>query len=262
MGVTVDGSLSYNYIPFTFYGVCLEDQCVNGFCSFGRCQCFFGWRGDSCEEELEPPIISEVIEVLDGLEGQPLSFQLELAQGSLPVEWSIISPLEGMKIDSSAGLFEWSSPFPSSELQSARIQVQNEIASATTVLNISISPAYYVVVSTTTETELEPSPKIFFEDRTLSLATDSPVGALLANLWVLEEAKAFDQRQKLLVKTDSTGRFGRLYQPRQNDRGVFLFGGEHASFYNSTLQGQFTIKGVEISPSSATITRPIQNYGT
>lgn len=35
--VVVDGQVSYNWAPFAFYGLCPENQCDQGFCSFGKC---------------------------------------------------------------------------------------------------------------------------------------------------------------------------------------------------------------------------------
>ena len=35
--VIVDAQVSYNGVPFEFYGLCPENQCEQGFCSFGKC---------------------------------------------------------------------------------------------------------------------------------------------------------------------------------------------------------------------------------
>lgn len=35
--VVVDAQVSYNSAPFSFYGVCPENKCEQGFCSFGKC---------------------------------------------------------------------------------------------------------------------------------------------------------------------------------------------------------------------------------
>ena len=36
--VILDGQMSYNSVPFLFYGLCPESQCNHGYCSFGQCE--------------------------------------------------------------------------------------------------------------------------------------------------------------------------------------------------------------------------------
>ena len=36
--VIIDGQMSFNSVPFQFYGLCPENQCNNGYCSFGQCE--------------------------------------------------------------------------------------------------------------------------------------------------------------------------------------------------------------------------------
>jgi surface protein len=36
--VIIDGQTSFNSVPFQFYGLCPENQCNNGYCSFGQCE--------------------------------------------------------------------------------------------------------------------------------------------------------------------------------------------------------------------------------
>lgn len=35
--VIVDSQYSYNSVPFSFYGLCPDNQCDQGFCTFGKC---------------------------------------------------------------------------------------------------------------------------------------------------------------------------------------------------------------------------------
>lgn len=109
--ISVDDKASYNTVPFSFYGLCPDNQCNHGFCSFGRCVCYYRYRGENCDELLLAPIISSSSSTFDLAEGDSFSHQLEVSQGSTPIDWAIVSvPVPGLTIDTSTGLLSFENP--------------------------------------------------------------------------------------------------------------------------------------------------------
>ncbi|KAL7473989.1 hypothetical protein ACHAWX_000003, partial [Stephanocyclus meneghinianus] len=125
--------------------VCPENQCDKGFCSFGKCVCYHGYRGDSCNETLIPPVIADPNLTFKLVESMAFSYQFELQQGSTPVEWSLLgSPMDGMSINASSGLFILTSPAANSMLQRTTVQATNELSRSTLTINFHVSPSYLV----------------------------------------------------------------------------------------------------------------------
>jgi hypothetical protein len=93
-----------------------------------------------------------------------------------------------------------------------------------------------------------PSPVVYFDDLTLDMSTNGPIGGVPAVFWVQEQG-TLDHRRKVTVKTNSFGAQRGLYRPYSTDAGVFLYGGEHTMYTNLTVQGQIMIMGVDVIPS-------------
>jgi len=250
MRVTVDGSSTYNSVPFTFYGLCPDGECVNGFCSFGRCQCYYGYSGETCEEVILAPVVTVPTDEFAVREGERFEYQLILVQGTAPVEYVFVgsSRPEGLTVDVETGLIVWPLPVASSNVYSLRIQAQNILDSQIIELQIRVSPMYTVRVSTTTTEEDRPSPRLPFFIETLDVITLSPVGGKEAVLWVKEENAA--GRRTVSVTTDSVGRAFRDFQPYQSDDGAFVYGGEHPDYRDDTPQGIFKIRSMAVEPSN------------
>lgn len=247
--VMVDGELSFNSVPFTFYGLCPETACLNGFCTFGRCQCFYGYTGESCDEILVAPKIAATGQAFSISEGSPFEYQLVLSAGSMPVEWSLAnSNLQGLAIDAQSGTFTWESPLASTITQTVRVYATNSLTSGFVDLLFDVSPSYIVKVSTSTVSRRRPSPSFPFTIETIDAVTGQRVGDTLANLWVRGELTSSASRRKILVRTNSQGVFSRSYQPYGNDVGSYLYGGEHPDYENTTVQGEFSIRGIDVLP--------------
>ena len=271
--VIVDSVYSYNSVPFSFYGLCPEDQCEQGFCSFGSCvvsnltsslaflspshlfqsiantQCYYGYRGDTCNETLVPPIIADPAIVFELTELETFTYQLELEQGSQPVEWSLLGlPVEGMSVNASTGLLLWSSPEARSSIYQIQVQATNEMTRNAVMLELHVSPSYFVETSTTKELSyIRPAPPLEFYFVTRDMATKQPVGNKVAVLWVHEKGSSPNQRRKIIVKTNALGFFTALYQPYSTDFGEFVYGGEHPTYTNLTNQGQVNIMGMNVN---------------
>lgn len=247
----IGNDISFNSLPFAFYGVCPENQCLNGFCSFGRCQCYYGYRGDSCQEALVAPSILPPNSTYDLTEDASFVYQFKLEEGSTPVEWNLLGiPIDGMNIDFVTGLFTWDQPIPNENIQTILVQASNELRSSTVQLHMRVLPSYYVMVTTSTVIETRPSPSVFFDFQTLDTISHQPVGNKLAVLWVNEENNAMTFRRKITIRTGTAGTFRKAYQPYGNDAGTFIYGGEHPSYANLTQLGSFDIMGIDISPQS------------
>lgn len=270
--VDVDGQASYNSVSFLFYGLCPQNECNEGYCSFGRCvvscfifvmiffmiiicssnllQCYYGYRGNDCSEKLIAPIITSPHSALELIEGRSFSYQLNVDQGSLPIEWTILGVRNGINLDAKSGFLNWENPAATSGLVQIQVQATNELSrSDPIVLSFHVSPSYYVQVSTSNVSYTRPSPAMYFDFVTIDLLTKRPTGGVPAVLWVQEQGAALGHRRKVSVKTNSFGTFRCLYQPYSTDAGVFLYGGEHPVYSNLTTQGQIRIMGVDMIPS-------------
>ena len=214
-------------------------------------QCYYGYRGESCDEQLIAPIISNPLATFELVEGESFSYQLEATQGSTPIEWAIVSvPISGMTLAASSGLLSWENPPARSTFFYIRVQATNELTrSAAVHLAFHVSPSYEVVVFTDPASYVRPSQVVYFDFLTRDTTTHEPVGKKLAVLWVNEEGEAPGRRRKITVKTNSFGMFRRFYQPYSTDAGVFVYGGEHSKYNNLTVQGQFNIMSVDVIPS-------------
>jgi len=190
-----------------------------GFCTFGRCQCYYGYTGESCDEQLVAPVITEPPGVFELREGVAFQHQLSLETGTVPIEWTFTSRTQpdGLALDGSTGLLTWPEPEASSNIISLRVQARNALASTSTELRFLVTPSYLVIASTSTISRKRPSSSFTFRFQTLAIDTLQPVGGKLATLWVRGENES--GKRKTLIKTDSTGTFSRSYQPYGNDVG-------------------------------------------
>lgn len=246
--VIIDSQYSYNSVHFSFYGLCPENQCDQGFCSFGKCVCYYGYRGESCDESLEPPIFVEPSAVFELTESQPFAYQVELQQGSEPVEYSMLGlPIEGMTVNASSGMLTWSDPVAKTSIYQVRVQATNEMTHDIIIVELHVSPSYYVEVSIETNESIRPAPAISFNFVTKDAISNEAVGNKLAVLWVYEEGRSSNQRRKITVRSNILGIFSTSYQPYSSDFGNFLFGGEHPTYNNLTVQGDLSIRGMDIN---------------
>lgn len=223
----VNNTASFNYVPFSFYGVCPESYCLHGFCSFGRCQCSYGYRGDSCEEELIAPQIASPPEIITLMEGTAFTYQLEVNEGSFPIDWNILGGFpQGISIDVETGTLEWLNPI-ATDVQTIRVQATNDLKSSSIQIKIHVLPAYYVTVTTTLPaTLIRPAPQILFNVETIDSMTHQPVGDKLAVLWVNVHDHSPNLRRKITLKTNQNGTMSNEFQPYFKDAGGFVFGGE------------------------------------
>ena len=247
--IIVGGVVSVNFLPFTFYGLCPENECVNGFCSFGRCSCYFGWGGNSCDNRIEPPtIVSPPPEPFQLVEGKPFGYSFSLLSGSEPVEFAIAGqPPTGMSITKD-GVLTWPQPIADGQIWSVRVQATNELSTAFATLSLDVKPSYFVRVSTAVTDIARPSPSLPFSFETIDAETLTPVGDKLAVLWVQKSGSG--SRRKVLVRTNVFGTFIRTFQPYSSDAGHFLYGGEHPDVDDLSPQGVFSIQGVDASRRS------------
>lgn len=248
--VTENGSNSYNSLPFTFYGLCPDGECVNGFCSFGRCQCYYGYGGDSCEDVILPPLVTVPPEEFVVREGDHFEYQLILEQGTAPVEYVLVGSErpEGITLDAHTGWVDWSHAVASPRVYSILIQAQNILDSQIIELSVRVTPLYAVRVSTEITEEDRPSPRIPFFVETYDTITLSPVGGKKAVLWVKEQGAS--GRRTVSVTTDSAGRVFQDVVPYRADAGVFSYGGEHPNYPEESSQGIFKIRSIDVEPLS------------
>ena len=197
------------------------------------------------------PVIASPSAAFDLIEGRSFSYQLKIDQGSLPIEWTIIGiPIGGIVLDSKSGRLTWENPVASSALLHIQIQATNELTrSYPSDLTFHVSPSYYVQVSSATVLYKRPSQVVYFDCFAVDMLTGSPVGGVLAVVWVQEQGMAPVHRRKVTIKTNSFGTFRASYQPYSTDAGVFLFGGEHPMYTNLTVQGQIEIGGIDVIPN-------------
>jgi hypothetical protein len=188
--------------------------------------------------------------VFDIVEGNSFSYPLELYQGSTPVEWSLVGlPISGMSIDLSSGMLSWEYPVAKSELFSVKVQATNDLGrSALIQLVFRVTPSYYVTLFPDISSYTRPAPPVSFYIVTRDLITGKLVGDKLAVLWLYEHGKPPSLRRKITVKTNALGKAQLLYQPYSTDAGLFLYGGEHPSYSNLTVQGQLQILGIDVIP--------------
>ena len=246
--VSVDGQLSFNSLSFTFYGLCPEGQCINGFCSFGRCRCLYGYRGDACDEALVAPVINPT-PLFEILESVSFEHQLALKEGSEPVSWALIGlPPRGTSIDIDTGRFHWDDPQADSSEQKVTVQVQNQLTSSRIILRFHVRASYYVKVSTDAVGLQRPSPQMTFSFQTVDALTHQLLPLRLAQLWIRPQGSL--QSRSTLVRTNQFGVLEGTYQPYSNDAGWFEYGAQHPTFKNSTVQGEFSIRGISVLPSS------------
>ena len=219
----VDGKRSFNSVPFTFFGECPEGSCINGFCSFGRCRCFFGFGGDACDVALVAPQISPSGGSFETKEGEKFTYQPILSEGSLPIQWSIISTStrpEGMTIDADTGLVVWQDPYPvaTNEEISIRIQAQNSISRSEVTVRILVLPTYYVRVESPVISRQRSTDRIPFTIKTVDLESLLPAPQKLAVFWVRPQEDSISLRRRVTVKTDNDGLFLSMYQPYSKGR--------------------------------------------
>lgn len=245
--VIVDSEYSFNSVPFFFYGLCPDNQCEQGFCSFGKCVCYYGYRGEKCNETLVPPVIADPSVTFELVESQRFSYQLHLGQGSFPIEWSLLGlPLEGMAVNATTGLLVWTSPVAVGSIYKVNVQATNEMTRDIVTLELNVSPSYYVEVSTDALLLIRPAPALTFHFVTRHTVTKEPVGNKIAVMWVYGNEESSSRIRKITVKTNSRGLFSASsFQPYSTDAGVFSYGGEHPTYSNTTTQGQFSIMGVD-----------------
>ena len=244
----VDGDASFNSVSFAFYGTCPPGQCVNGFCSFGRCQCYFGYRGEACDEGLEAPVLDAPEEPFLIKEGQPFQYQVRLVQGSLPVEWTISGSNipDSMIIDSATGLLVWDNPAANSNVLSIPVRAQNELAAASEYLRFNVTPSYFVRVSTSTTEMSRPASIIKFAIETVDISNGLPVGRKDAVVWLGKVGST--HKRRFSVKTTSEGSYLYWHLPYGSDAGTFSYGGEHPTYINRTEQGEYLIRAIDVSP--------------
>jgi hypothetical protein len=212
-------------------------------------QCYYGYRGDNCNEMLVAPMIIEPVAVFELMEYESFSYQFKLLQGSMPVEWSLVGlPIQGMAIDALTGVLSWSSPVAKSTFYNIGVQATNELTTTFVVMQLNVLPSYFVDVSMETLSYVRPSPSLFIDFVTRDATSLDPIGGKLAVAWVYEVGSSPSQRRKIMVKTNLLGRFRALYQPYSTDAGTFSYGGEHPTYNNLTVQGQFNIMGIDINP--------------
>ena len=213
-------------------------------------QCNYGYRGVECSDELIAPIITSPHTVLELLEGKPFSYQLQINQGSVPIDWAIIGmPINGIVLDANSGVLSWMNPTASSGLFHIKVQATNELSRSDAIdFALHVSPSYYVEVSTAPVSYTRPCPVVYFDVLTVDMSTNGPIGGVPAVFWVQEQG-TLGHRRKVTVKTNSFGAQRGSYQPYSTDAGVFLYGGEHPMYTNLTVQGQFMIMGVDVIPN-------------
>jgi hypothetical protein len=183
-------------------------------------QCYYRYRGEHCDELLLAPIISSPSSTFDLAEGESFSYQLEVSQGSAPIDWAIVSvPISGLTVDTSTGLLLWENPGASSSFIYVRVQATNKLTRLVTAqLAFHVLPSYRALISTDQVSYTRPSPAVYFDFLTVD-AVGSPVGGKLAVLWVNEQDRSPGQRRKVTVKTDAFGCFPGLYQQYSHDAG-------------------------------------------
>lgn len=246
--VIVDSQYSYNSVPFSFYAQCPENQCDQGYCSFGKCVCYYGYRGESCDESMMLPILVDPANAFELTESQSFSYQLELKQGTSPLEYSLLGlPIDGIAINASSGILTWASPVVKNSQYQVKLQVTNEMGRDAITLALKVSPSYYVEISAETNEFIRPAPSILFNFVTRDVTTNQAVGNKLAVLWVYEDGKSSGQRRKISVKSNALGLISKYYQPYSKSFGNFLYGGEHPDYSNLTVQGAFSIRGMDIN---------------
>lgn len=158
-------------------------------------------------------------------------------------------PITGMTLDASSGLLSWEDPPASSTFVYVSVQATNELTRSTVQLAFHVTPSYEVVVFTPPASYVRPSQAIYFDFFTRDITTNLPVGDKLAVLWVNQENSSPGRRRKVTVKTNAFGTFSRFYLPYSTDAGTFVYGGEHPTYSNLTVQGQFDIMGIDVVPS-------------
>lgn len=166
------------------------------------------------------------------------------------MEWSLVGvPIEGMTINTFTGLLSWMLPVAKSSFYQIGVQATNALTRHSVALQINVLPSYYVDVSTEQVSYVRPSPSLFIDFVTRDSTSLLPVGGKLAVAWVYEQGLSPVQRRKITVKTNLLGRFRSSYTPYSTDAGTFLYGGEHPTYNNLTVQGQFNIMGIDINPT-------------
>ena len=248
LSLLIGTASTHNSVPFTFYGTCPEDQCSNGYCSFGRCHCYTGFRGETCDETIVEPLISATpVLPVEILEGMRFTYSFYLSQGSLPVEYALTGiPPSGLVI-SKGGVLSWESPAASATTLALSVMATNELSSHEVQLYVNVKPSYRVVVKTETTKVIRPSGPLPFDFETQDMAGRRVKGKS-AVLWVQKVGSSY--RRKTVATTNNFGTVSRAYLPYANDAGTFVYGGEHPDYENVTIQGEFTILGVDVSPSS------------
>lgn len=59
---------------------------------------------ESCDESIVPPVLIAPFAVFELTESQPFTYQMELQQGTAPVEYSLLGlPIDGMVVNASSG---------------------------------------------------------------------------------------------------------------------------------------------------------------
>lgn len=166
------------------------------------------------------------------------------------MEWSLVGlPIPGMNVNRSTGLLSWAYPMPKSDFYLIEVQATNDLSrSSPVLLLLHVSPSYYVTVSTNNASNTRPSSAFYFDLVTRDLNTMETVGNKFAVFWIYEKGTTSSQRREMTVKTDAFGRFQHVYQPYSTDAGIFFYGGEHQHYYNLTVQGHISIKGIEVYP--------------
>jgi hypothetical protein len=191
------------------------------------------------------------VEIIDVWEGEFLTYSLTLLQGSTPVTWALLGyPPSDMSIDAISGVLNWNRPLARAYILTVIVQVSNELTSSVAQLKFRVLASYEAKVEMlSTPLLIRPVHPIGFAIKTVSVVTGVPLAEKRIDLWVRQAPGGV--RRKLPIVTNESGTAIVEYQPYGVDVGMFEFGADHPlDGQPSGPQGNFSIMGVDVSPSS------------
>lgn len=245
--IFVDGVPSSNEFSISFENGCQGKPCGSGYCSFGRCVCLPGFRGEACEEELLGPEIVAPTSTLEIIENKNFEYTMVVSGGTSPIEWSIVGEIPGgLSINAASGKLAWSNPKASTEPIQVLVKAHNMVSFTLAEVSYVVLPSYSVRVSTSSYSLSYPSPQISFEIETRDVFSQKPVGGKVAHLWIRQENGPI---RKVETTTNSSGYAKIEYLPYSGDKGTFVYGGMHPSHSDPSAQGKFIIRAIDVSPS-------------
>jgi hypothetical protein len=211
----------------------------------------FGSDDESWELAVnEAPIIDEIVDATI-TEGVAYTGPTPILTRSLPpVAWSLVKGPEGMTINSRTGVVSWPKPAGSNLAHTVIIKATDTNGSDTESWQLTVPLSYTATVVSASPSQAIAGNPVTLSGQATNIATGDPVPG--AKVVIKISVKGISQIRQTVC--DGSGNFSMVYSPLANEAGRYTVSADHPSSTIEKVDGQFTIYGMQASPSQTPIT--------